>query len=402
MSYSSIAGIQTTAVRGGRGVDSTHRPLVSPLVPSTTFVQEKVGGDAEFAYSRVSNPTVSDLEKQLGALEEAEAICFASGLAAETALLLATVKAGDHVVCGDAVYGGTVRLLGQVFGGLGVETTFVDCADVEAVRGAVRANTALILAETPANPTLKLTDLPALASIAQEAGVLYAVDNTFMTPVLQQPLDLGADVTVYSTTKHIEGHSSAVGGAVLTRDAALGERLRFIRKCTGAIQSPFGAWITGRGVKTLPIRIERQSQHAQRVAEGLEANEFVGAVYYPGLASFPQAELAERQHNGLHGGVLAFEVIGGTQAAVRVLEAVELCVLAEHMGSVDTLITHPATMTHADVPVAHRHSVGITDGLIRLSVGLEAPADILADLERAIALAHKTIKSGGPRCAAVA
>ena len=310
MSHSSIAEIQTAAITGGRGVESTHSPLVSPLVPSTTFVQHEVGVAQAHAYSRVSNPTVSDLERQLGSLEDAEAVCFASGLAAETALFLATVKAGDHVVCGDAVYGGTVRLLERVLSGLGVETTFVDASDAEAVRASVRPNTVQVFAETPANPTLKLTDLRAVASIAREAGALFAVDNTFMTPVLQRALDLGADVSVYSTTKHIEGHSSAVGGAVLTRDPALAERLRFIRKCTGAIQSPFGAWITGRGVKTLPIRIERQSRHAQRVAEGLESNEFVRAVHYPGLQSFPQRELAERQHLGSEGGGAARRGVG--------------------------------------------------------------------------------------------
>lgn len=386
-----IAGASTTAIHGGLSPDPETGALVQPLVQSTTFVNEAVGKDRGYAYSRVSNPTVSALEAQLGALEDAlPAVCFGTGLAAETALFLAVLKAGDHVVLGDAIYGGTVRLVGQVLSGLGIESTFVDSSDAENVRAALRENTRLIFIESPANPTLKLTDIRAVAAIGREAGIRVAVDNTFLTPVIQRPLDLGVDVCVYSTTKHIEGHSTAVGGSVVSRDGELLERVRFIRKCTGGIQAAFQAWLTVRGVKTLPLRLKQHSANALEVAEALRENPHVARVNYPGLDDFPQRDLAERQHlGGLHGGLLSFEVVGGTEAAVRVLNGTKLCSLVEHLGSVETLLTHPVTMTHADVPREHRLKVGITDGLIRVSVGIEDAADIIADLEQAIALAHE-------------
>ncbi len=388
----------TTAIHGGLAPDPLTGALVTPLVQSTTYVNEAVGVSKGHAYSRVSNPTVSALEAQLGAIEDAPpAVCFVTGLAAETALFLALLRQGDHAVLGDAIYGGTVRLFRQVLSGLGVESTFVDSSDAENVRRALRPNTRLVFIESPANPTMKLTDIAAVARIARGAGVPLAVDNTFLTPVIQRPLDLGADVCVYSTTKHIEGHSTAIGGSVVSRDEALLERVRFIRKCTGGIQAAFQAWLTVRGVKTLPLRLRQHSENALKVAQALRANPHVAAVNYPGLDDFPQRELAERQHRGgLHGGLLSFEVAGGTEAAVRVLNGVRLCSLVEHLGSVETLITHPVTMTHADVPREQRLAVGITDGLIRLSVGLEEPEDVIADLERAIAAAHEGGRDARP------
>lgn len=390
----------TIAVHGGRTCDPGHGSLVAPIVQSTTYVQDEVGSNKGHAYSRVSNPTVSELEERLGAIEDAlPAVCFGTGLAAETALFLATLRAGDHVVCGDAIYGGTVRLVRQLLSELGISATFVDSSDPVSVERAITPRTRLVFIETPANPTLKLTDIAAVARITRKAGVLLAVDNTFLTPVLQRPLDLGADVTVYSTTKHIEGHSTAIGGSVVSRDEKLIERVRFIRKCTGSIQAAFQAFLTGRGLSTLPLRIERHSRNAQRVAERLATNPLVSRVNYPGLKDHPQHELALRQHakaggargETLHGGVLSFEVVGGAEAGVRVLNAVRLCSLVEHLGSVETLITHPVSMTHADVPREQRLAVGITDGLIRVSVGIEDADDIIEDLERAIAVAHETV-----------
>jgi cystathionine beta-lyase/cystathionine gamma-synthase len=387
----------TIALHGGRTRDPGHGSLVTPIVQSTTYVQDEVGVNKGHAYSRVSNPTVSELEARLGALERAlPAVCFGTGLAAETALFLATLRAGDHVVCGDAIYGGTVRLVRQLLSELGISGTFVDSSDPEAIRRAINSRTKLVFIETPANPTLKLTDIAAIARITREAGALLAVDNTFLTPVIQRPLDLGADITVYSTTKHIEGHSTAIGGSVVSRDEALIERVRFIRKCTGSIQAAFQAFLTGRGLSTLPLRLERHSQNAQALAEWLERNPFVSAVNYPGLKSHPQHGLALRQHAAgpggsvLHGGILSFEVVGGAEAGARVLSSTTLCSLVEHLGSVETLLTHPVSMTHADVPREQRLAVGITDGLIRVSVGIEEIGDIIEDVDRAITLAHES------------
>lgn len=396
-------GIATRSIHAGRDPDDSWGALVTPLVQSTTYVQgagshgvgQALRSPGGHCYSRVSNPTVDALEAALGSLEEAPAsVCFATGLAAETALLLALMRAGDHVVLGEAIYGGTVRLVSQVLAPLGIDATFVDSTDVELVRAAIGDRTRLVFIETPANPTLSLTDIAGVARITRATGAVLAVDNTFLTPVLQRPLDLGADVSVYSTTKHIEGHSTALGGAITSRNEGLLDRVRFIRKSTGAIQAPLGAWLTARGLSTLPLRMREHSANALHIARWLEAHPLVSRVNYPGLDTFPQAELARRQHVSprpgapLHGGVLSFEVLGGSGAAIRVLTGVRLCSLVEHVGSVETLMTHSASMTHADVPPEHRGRVGIGEGLIRLSVGLEDPEDIIRDLDRAITLAH--------------
>jgi cystathionine beta-lyase/cystathionine gamma-synthase len=349
----------------------------------------------------VSNPTVSALERALGAIENAlPAVCFASGIAAETALFLGLLRSGDRIVCARVVYGGTTRFLEQFLAPLGVEVVFVDATDLDALAEAVTPGTRLLFLETPANPTLSLTDLRAAAAIGTRAGALVAVDNTFQTAVLQRPLDLGADITVTSTTKFIEGHSGAIGGALVTRDPDLLERFRFVRKSTGGIQTPLNAWLTLQGIKTLPLRLRAQSANAHRIAEWLEAHPLVSAVHYPGLASFPQRELADSQHIGAHGAVLSFEVVGGVEAAQGVLRNASLCALVEHVGSVETLLTHPATMTHADVDPDERRAAGIGDGLIRLSVGLEDPADVIRDLSNAIETAHEDalIENGGGAC----
>lgn len=380
------ASFDTLAVHGGRRPDPGTGAILTPIFQSATYVQEAVGVHRGHTYSRASNPTVSALEAALGALEDAPpSVCFATGLAAETALFLALLRAGDHVVCSEVCYGGTVRLLDQLLRGLGVVPRFVDTTRPDAVAAALTPRTRLVFVETPANPTLALTDVAAVAAITRAAGVPLAVDNTFLTPALQRPLELGADICVYSTTKHIEGHNATVGGALTTRDDALLERLRFVRKSVGSIQAPFDAWLTLRGLKTLPLRLRRHSASALTIARWLEAHPRVERVLYPGLDSFPQAELARRQHRG-HGGVLAFEVAGGAAAGVAVMNAVRLCALAESLGAVETLVTHPASMTHGDVPAEQRARCGIGDGLVRLSVGLEDPADLIADLDRALAV----------------
>lgn len=388
-SFSASRSIASIALHGAPGDGRrTRGPLVTPIVQSTTFLQDQVGSCDGPTYSRVGNPTVDRLEEVLGALEDAPpAVCFGTGLAAETALFLATLKAGDHAVVGDAVYGGTTRLFRQVLSELGIHATFVASTDTAAVAGAITPRTKIVFVETPANPTLALTDIATVAAIARAAGAISIVDNTFLTPALQQPLELGADVSIYSTTKHIEGHSSALGGSIVSRDAALIDRIRWIRKCTGAIQAPLNSWLTLQGVKTLDLRMQAQSRSALHIARWLTTQPGVIRVSYPGLESSPQHHLALRQHKGGDGGVVAFEVAGGVEAGRTLMNSLQLCRLVEHVGSVETLITHPASMTHADVPRAQRERVGLTDGLIRLSVGLESPEEIIEDLAQAIALA---------------
>lgn len=384
----------TLAVRGGWSPDPVTGAVVTPIVQSATYAQDEVGSHRGHTYSRASNPTVEALERGLAALEGAPgSVAFSSGLSAVSTLFLATLRSGDEVVVSDVVYGGTVRLLRQVLADLGVTARFVDTSDLGAVAAALNERTRLVFIETPANPTLKLTDVAAVSSLAAKAGALVAVDNTFLTPVVLRPLDLGADVSLYSTTKLIEGHNATIGGAITARDPALVDRLRFIRKSLGTIQSPFEAWLTLRGLKTLPLRVREQSRSAQVVARFLERHPGVERVHYPGLASFPQAELARRQHRAWqrdecwHGQVVSFEVVGGAEAGVRFINALRLCTLAESLGAVETLVTHPVSMTHGDVPREQRLATGITDGLVRLSVGLEDAVDIIEDLDRALGVA---------------
>lgn len=384
-------GPGTLSLHGGQEPDPQWGALTTPIVQSTTFAQKGVGNHKGHAYSRVSNPTVDALERALGALEAAPpAVAYSSGLSATASLFIALLKAGDEVLVSDVVYGGTTRLLQQILSSLGVSARFIDTADVAGVRRAITQRTKLVFVETPANPTLKLTDIEAVAAITRAAGVKLVVDNTFLTAVLQRPLDLGADVSLYSTTKFIEGHGSTVGGALVSRDAELLDRLRFVRKSLGTIQSPFEAWLTLRGIKTLWLRLREHSRTALTLAHYLESHPAIERVYYPGLRDHPQAELARRQHRArgsdqpLHGGILSFEVRGGVEAALRFVERVRLITLAENCGAVDSLLTHSASMTHADVPREQRLASGISDGLVRLSVGLEDPLDLIADLDRAL------------------
>jgi cystathionine beta-lyase/cystathionine gamma-synthase len=383
MSSETTHRLFTRLIHGGLSPDPTTGAILTPIYQATTYVQEAVGKDKGFTYSRTRNPTVAALERNLGELERAlPASCFATGLAALTVLFLATLKGGDHAVVSDVVYGGTVRLLRQVFADLGVAASFVDPGDRAALAAAFRPETRLFLVESPANPTLKLTDFQAAAEAAHAHGALLAVDNTLL-PTVQEPLELGADVVLYSTTKYIEGHNATVGGALLTRDSGLAERFRFLQNAVGNIQAPFEAWLTLRGLKTLPLRMARHAENALTVARFLESHPRVERVAYPFLDSFPQVELARKQQaNG--GGMIAFEVKGGSDAGIRVMNSVRLCSLAENLGAVETLITHPASMTHAAIPPEERAAIGIGLGLVRLSVGLEDPEDLIADLEQAL------------------
>ncbi len=390
----------TTAVRGGVTPDPATGAVLTPIYQSTTYHQQAVGVHKGFTYSRAANPTVSALEAALGALEDTPpAVCFATGMAAISSLFLAILKSDDHVVVSDVVYGGTVRLFQQILTNFGVQASFVDTSNPQAVAEAIRPNTKLVFIETPANPTLKLTDIAAVAKVTHAAGIRLAVDNTFLTPVLQRPLDLGADITLLSTTKYIEGHNSTVGGSIATRDEALLERLRLVRKTLGCIQSPQESWLTLRGLKTLPLRLQQHSTNAQKVAEWLERHPKIASVHFPGLASFPQFALAQNQQS-LPGGMLAFELKGGAEAGIQLMNTVRLCLLAENLGAVETLITHPVSMTHGDVPCDIRERTGITDGLVRLSVGLENSADIIADLETALAAIEVTESKEAEPCLA--
>jgi cystathionine beta-lyase/cystathionine gamma-synthase len=379
-------GFTTKQIHAGVVPDPVSGSILTPIYQSTTFVQESVDKylSKGFSYSRSGNPTVKALEDKLAALENGVACtCYATGMAAEQAVFQATLSAGDHAVISDVAYGGTYRLATKIYSRFGVQFTFADSSNPESVRKAVRDNTKLIFTETPANPTLKLGDIAAISKIAEAHKIPHAVDNTFLTPYYQRPLDLGANISVHSTTKYFDGHNATVGGAVIVDSEELNDKLRFVMNATGVIMSPFVAWLTLQGTKTLSIRLDRQSANAQAVAEFLESHPKVTEVRYPGLESFPQHALAKRQASGF-GAMLWFEVEGGVKAGKKLMDSVKVCTLAENLGSVETLITHPVTMTHADVEPAERKRVGITDGLVRLSVGLEDVEDVIADLRQAL------------------
>lgn len=381
------SGFATRQVHSGVTPDPVTGAILTPIYQSTTFVQESVDRylGKGYSYSRSGNPTVRALEQKLTDLEGgADAICFGTGMAAINGLLLANLNAGDHAVVSDVVYGGTYRVATKVYARFGVEFSFVDSADAANVRKAIRRNTKLILTETPANPTLKLADLQAISDVAREHGILHAVDNTFLTPYYQRPLELGADVAVHSTTKYFDGHNATVGGAVVTRTEEQAKAVRYIMNAIGMIMSPQVAWLTLQGTKTLSVRMDRQSASALAIARFLESHPKVSRVNYPGLESFPQHALARRQASGF-GAMLSFEVKGGVAAGKGLMDRIKLWTLAENLGSVESLITHPVTMTHADVEPAERQRVGLTDGLVRLSVGLEDAEDLIAALGDALA-----------------
>jgi len=379
-------GFRTKQIHAGVTPDPTTGAILTPIYQSTTFVQDSVDEYMAkgFSYSRAGNPTVRALEEKLIALEGGvDATAYGSGMAATVAVFLGLLQAGDHVVIGDVVYGGTYRFADQFLRRFGVDISFVDGADLEAIAASVGPATRMVFTETPANPTLKITDLRAVSEICAESGILHVTDNTFLTPYLQQPFDLGANVVIHSTTKFLDGHNATLGGVVVVDDAELQEKIAFARIAAGLVMSPMVAWLTLQGVKTLSQRMDAQSANAMAVAEWLQGHPKVDYVNYPGLPEHPQHELAKRQATGF-GAMVCFEVHGGLETGKKLMDAVELWSLAENLGSVESLITHPVTMTHAAVPPAERVAAGITDGLVRLSVGLEDVEDLIDDLESAL------------------
>jgi cystathionine beta-lyase/cystathionine gamma-synthase len=359
---------------------------MTPIVLATTFAQDGPGVHKGYDYSRAGNPTRTALEQCLAALEGARhAIAFGSGCAATTTVLL-SLQSGDHVLVGDDVYGGTFRIFDKVLAQFGIDATFIDMSDPARVAAAVRPKTRLLWMETPSNPMLKVFDIAAIAEVARARGIPLAVDNTFATPVLQRPLDLGATLVVHSTTKYLNGHSDVVGGAVMTSDDGLAERLHFLQKAVGAVPSPFDCYLVLRGLKTLAVRMKRHVESARAIADWLAAHPTVSRVHYPGLPSHEGHALAARQMKG-PGGMISFEIAGGLPDASAFLRALRLFACAESLGGVESLAEHPAIMTHASLPPEARRALGIGDGLIRLSVGLEGAADLMADLERGFAAA---------------
>ena len=379
-------GFTTRQIHAGVTPDPVTGSILTPIYQSTTYVQPSVDEylSRGYSYSRSGNPTVQALEAKLTDLEGGYATsAFTTGMSAIQGLMLAYLNAGSHAIVSDVAYGGTYRLCTQVLSRFGVEFTFADTSNPDEVRNAIRDNTTLLFTETPANPTMKCTDLAAMSEIAQAAGIVHAVDNTFLTPYFQRPFELGADLVVHSTTKYMDGHNATVGGAVISKTEEHDEKIRFLQNSSGGIMSPQVAWLTLQGIKTLSIRMDQQSANAMAVAEYLEAHPKVEQVRYPGLPSFPQYELASSQASG-YGAMLWFEVKGGLTAGKVLMDNIKLWSLAENLGSVESLVTHSVTMTHADMPREERLAAGITDGLVRLSAGLESADDLIADLKQAL------------------
>ena len=373
----------TKAVRAGIIPDPTTGAIIPPIYQTATFTLEEIGKDKGFDYTRSSNPTRAVLEANLAALDGGEyGVSFASGMSAVDAVLR-LCSAGDHIVCSDDVYGGVSRLFNQILSRYNLSFTYVDSTNPENVAQAIRPNTRLIWVETPTNPLLKVTDLEAVAAIAKAHNILLGVDSTFATPYLLRPLDWGVDIVLHSATKYLSGHNQIIGGIVITNDQPIYEQLKFMQKSVGAVSSPFDCWLTLLGVKTLPLRMERHSENGMKVAQFLENHPQVAKVIYPGLPSHPQHAIAKRQMRAFSG-MISFELKGSIQAGITLMNNVKLCSLAESLGAVETMITHPASMTHAAVPREDRLARDLTDGLVRLSVGIEDVADIIADLRQAL------------------
>jgi cystathionine beta-lyase/cystathionine gamma-synthase len=376
-------GFATRALHVGQGPDPATGAVVQPIHMATTFAQQGVGKHQGFEYSRTGNPTRNALEECLAALEDAKhCLAFSSGLGAETTLLL-LLNPGDHVVYMEDVYGGTFRLFDKVLKRFGLTFSAVDASDIDAVERSMTPQTRMVWLESPTNPLLRIVDIDAVSEVAHSRAAMVCVDNTFATPYLQQPLHLGADVVVHSSTKYIGGHSDVVGGALMTNDDDLAKQLRFHQNAVGAVPSPFDCWLLLRGVKTLALRVERQSENAGEIAAWLAQSRAVKHVYYPGLESHPNRSVAARQMR-MFGGMVSFE-LADEAAAFRALERLKIFALAESLGAVESLAEHPARMTHASIPAADRKRSGVGDGLIRLSIGVEDAADLIADLELALA-----------------
>ncbi len=376
--------IDTLAIHAGQAPDPTTGAIMVPIFQTSTYVQSSPGVHRGFEYSRTHNPTRNAMEACIAALEGgSHGIAFGSGCAA-TSTVIQTLSSGDHVIACDDLYGGTYRLFTKVMERFGIEFTFADLSDPAAIEPLFKPNTKLVWLETPTNPLLKLVDIAGICERAHAAGALVAVDNTFMTPVFQRPLALGADLVVHSTTKYINGHSDVVGGIVVTDNEEVAASLRFLQNSLGAIPGPMDCFLVMRGVKTLGVRMRQHAIGAQRVAEYLEAHNAIERVIWPGLPSHPQHELAARQMSS-GGGMVSAVLRGGLPAARKMLERTQLFALAESLGGVESLIEHPAIMTHASIPPEIRAALGITDGLVRLSVGIEDVEDLIADLENALA-----------------
>ncbi|HEY0508348.1 MAG TPA: cystathionine gamma-synthase [Blastococcus sp.] len=378
-----LPGFNTRAIHAGQEPDPATGAVIVPLHLTTTYKQDGVGGlRGGYEYSRSANPTRTALQEALAALEQGTTgMAFASGLAAEDTLLRTVCAPGSHIVLGGDAYGGTYRLISRVLAQWGVEHTPADLNDPDALRAAIRPTTRVVWAETPTNPLLNIADIALTAEVAHESGALLVVDNTFASPYLQQPLTLGADVVVHSTTKYLGGHSDVVGGALVTADAELGERLAYNQNAMGAVAGPFDAWLVLRGIKTLGVRMDRHQANAARIAEFLLGHPDVATVLYPGLPDHPGHDIAARQMSGF-GGMLSFRLTGGEEQALKVCERARLFTLAESLGGVESLIEHPGRMTHAS---AAGSPLEVPADLVRLSVGIEDVEDLLADLEQAMA-----------------
>jgi cystathionine beta-lyase/cystathionine gamma-synthase len=375
-------GFSTTAIHAGNEPDAATGAVSVPIYQTSTYAQEGLGRHKGFEYARTQNPTRAALEKNVAALEGARfGYAFASGMSATDAVMK-LLKAGDHVILGDNTYGGTYRLFSRVLSNYGIEFDLVDTSDAINVERAFKPNTKMVFVETPTNPVMSVTDLKAVSDIAHANGAKVVCDNTFMSPYLQRPIEFGVDMVVHSTTKYLNGHSDSVGGFVALNDEEDAAWIQFIQNSVGAILSPFDSFLVLRGTKTLAVRMEKHDENGRAVANFLAEHPRVQKVYYPGLTSHPQHELAKRQQKGF-GGMVAFET-GSLENAKKVLEGVKLCTLAESLGGVESLISHPATMTHASVPVEKRNQLGITDGLVRVSVGIEDVEDIIEDLDQAL------------------
>lgn len=377
-------GFDTRAIHAGQEPDPTTGAIMTPVFQTSTYIQSSPGEHRGFEYSRTHNPTRNAMEDCLASLEGGEhGISFASGCAA-TATILHLLKSGAHVVSGDDVYGGTYRLFTKVFRKMGIGFSFVDMTDLDAFRDSLNPSTELVWLESPTNPMLKICDIEAICEIAHEQNIPVVVDNTFMSPYFQNPLELGADMVVHSTTKFINGHSDVVGGVVITNEDRFAEKLRVLQNSIGAVPGPMDCWLVMRGVKTLAVRMRQHQENAIKIADYLEGHDAIERVIFPGLESHPQHDLAKKQMSGF-GGMITFILKDGLEPARRMLERVKVFALAESLGGVESLIEHPAIMTHASVPPEVRAELGISDGLVRLSVGIEDSADLLADLEQALA-----------------
>ncbi|HXU10698.1 MAG TPA: PLP-dependent aspartate aminotransferase family protein [Candidatus Binatia bacterium] len=378
-------GIRTDAIHAGVRPDPTTGSVMTPIYQTSTYVYESPGKSTGYDYARTINPTRSALEENLKVLEGGRAAyAFASGMAAISAVMT-LLKSGDHVVVSHNVYGGTYRLFARVLEDYGMSFAYVDTSRIENIEAAIRPNTRMVYLETPTNPMMVLTDIAQVASLCRARRLISVVDNTFLTPAFQRPLDLGADIVVHSTTKYLNGHSDSVGGAVILARDEHAERIQFVQNSVGAILSPFDSWLVLRGLKTLPLRMRAHDENGMKVARHLEAHRGVARVLYPGLPSHPQHELALRQARG-SGGMISF-YLKSDEAALRFFAPLRLCALAESLGGIETLICQPSTMTHASVPKEDRQRLGLTESLVRISVGCEDPEDIVADLEKGLAAA---------------